>query len=189
MKFPPGLNPPTHSHVCRLRKSLYGLKQASYQWYSRLSSALATKGFTSSLNNYSLFFKVTDDLITFLAVYVDDILITRNKEDISEIKQFLDFEFKFKDPGEAHYFLGIELVQENGGLVVAQRKFAQELLHEFDCIGSQTVSTPFDPTLKLTSTCGAPLVDPISYRRLLGKLNFLTNTGPNLSYVVQTLSQ
>lgn len=119
MKFPPGMDIPSPSLVCRLRKPLYGLKRASRQWYSRLSSALAPRGLCSSLNDYSLFSKVTERLITVIAVYVDDILISgNNNSEIQDIKHFLNEEFKIKDLGEAHYFLGMDLVNENGGLVV-----------------------------------------------------------------------
>ncbi|KAH0683838.1 hypothetical protein KY289_021590 [Solanum tuberosum] len=161
MQYPPGLELPTSFVVCRLRKSFYWLKQASRQWYSRLSSALATHGFVSSLNDYSLFFKVSGQLITIIAV----------------------------DLGEAHYFLGIKLVKEKEGLVVTQRKFTLELLQEFNCLDCRVVSTPLDPNLKLSATSGSSLPDTLVYRRLLGKLKFLTNTRPDLSYAVQTLSQ
>lgn len=171
-----------------LSKSLYGLLQASRQWYACFSLAPATRGFSSSLNDYSLFFKLTGDLITILDVYVDDIMITgKNKAEINDVKQFLDYEFKIKDLGEAHYLLGMELVRENGGLVVTHRKFSLELLSEFDCMNCRPVSTPLEPTLKLSSDSGAPLPDPIMYRRLLGKLNFLMNTRLDLSYTVQNL--
>jgi len=190
MKFPPGVVAPSPSHVCRLRKSLYGLKQASRQWYARLSSALGSRGFTSSLNDYSLFFKSTGAFITVIAVYVDDILLTGNHEkEIVEIKSFLDLEFRIKDLGIVSYFLGMEILHEPGGLVVTQRKFANDLLDEYDSAEHRSVSTPLNPTLKLSSDCGEPLQNPTIYRRLLGKLNFLTHTRPYLSYAVQTLSQ
>lgn len=83
----------------------------------------------------------------------------------------------------------MELIKEDGGLFITQRKFATETLSEFDCLEFGSVSTPLDPTVKLSSSCGPLIPDPIVYRRLLGKLNFLTNTWQDLSFTVQTLSQ
>lgn len=91
MKITPGLNVPSSSLVCKLKNSLYGLKQASRQWYSKLSIALKSRGYSHSLNDHSLFIKKTSNTIIIVAVYVDDILVTGNyPKEIQDVKTFLD---------------------------------------------------------------------------------------------------
>lgn len=137
-----------------------------------------------------MFFKSSRTLTTILAIYIDDIILTGNDQaEIREVKSFLDSEFRIKDLGEADYFLGMKILHEPRGIIITQRKFALDLLSEFDSLHSRTVSTPLDLNIKITIDSGDLLTDPIIYRRLLGKLNFLTHARPDLSFVVQTLSQ
>lgn len=115
MKFPQGFTVESSSSsrqpfVCKLQKSIYGLKQASRQWYAKLSSALCAKGFIHSLNDYSVFTKRSGESMVILAVYIDDIILTGNDvSEISALKSYLDEQFKIKDLGTLHYFLGIEV--------------------------------------------------------------------------------
>jgi len=104
------------------------------------------------------------------------------------LKQFLDPQFKIKDLGALNYFLGMEVLQVIDGIVLAQRKFAQELIAEYQCDVLPPVSCP----LKLPSTTTDPsivLTNATTYRKLVGKQNYLTNTRPDISYAVQYLSQ
>jgi len=105
MKLPPGVNSTLPNAVCKLKQSLYGLKQASRQWYAKLSEVLFQRGYTHSEHDYSLFCRKTESSVVFLAVYVDDILLTGSDEaEITSLKAFLDTVFRIKDLGYAHFF-------------------------------------------------------------------------------------
>jgi hypothetical protein len=123
-------------------------------------------------------------------VYVDDIVLAGNSiHEIQAVKLFLDHKFRIKDLGKLRYFLGLEIARSDTGIFVNQRKYTLELLQDAGLLGTKPSNIPFNPTTKLSSTDGAPLDDPSSYRRLIGRLLYLTHTRPDISFSVQHLSQ
>ena len=110
MHLPLGFHSPGPNKVCKLLKSLYGLKQASRQWFAKLSSLLLTSGYCQAHSDPSLFTKRTASSFTALLVYVDDIILAGDcLTEFAHIKQILDTKFKIKDLGQAKYFLGLEI--------------------------------------------------------------------------------
>ena len=188
MKVPEGLTC-SKGQVCKLQRSLYGLKQASRQWFSRLVEELIRKGFTQSKHDYSLFIKKDSIHIIIIAIYVDDMLVTgNNPSEITNIKLHLDSTFCIKDLGVLHYFLGIEVIYSFAGIILTQHKFTKELLPNSGIKSFKTVVTPHPLNLKLLAFEGELLPDATLYRSLVEKLNYLTNTKPDLSYTTQHLS-
>jgi len=124
-----------------------------------------------------------------VVVYMDDIVVTgNNSADIQALKAFLHEKFKIKDLGELHYFLGMELLKVPNGLIMTQKKFTMDLLKDFQCDTLTPTSYPLVPFSKASFTEDAP-ADATAYRKLVGKLNYLTNTRPDLTFSVQYLSQ
>ena len=96
---------PNSELVCKLKKSLYGLKQASGQWYSKLTEALSSRSYSHSHFDHSLFYRKEGSLAVFVAVYVDDVILTgTDTTEIAQLKIYLDNTFKIKDLGRLHYF-------------------------------------------------------------------------------------
>nr|GEW23667.1 ribonuclease H-like domain-containing protein [Tanacetum cinerariifolium] len=142
--------------------------------------------------DYSLFTKNSDNVFIILLVYVDDIVVTENSvNEIENFKQFLKSKFQIKDLGKLKYFLGIEVLDNKDSIYLSQRKYCLELLHEFDLLAAKHVDTPLPENATLNHTEFNDehlLVNVSNYKRLVGKLIYLTNTMPDIAYVVHCLS-
>ncbi|XP_021770437.1 uncharacterized protein LOC110734580 [Chenopodium quinoa] len=103
-----------------------------------------------SKNDYSLFIKRRNDLICVAAVYVDDIILTgTNFEAMECLKTELHNLFSIKDLGKFNYFLGIEVVYSDAGILLSQKKFTRELIHDCCLPLKNRVVTPLPLGLKL----------------------------------------
>ncbi|XP_020418045.1 uncharacterized protein LOC109948747 [Prunus persica] len=189
MSLPPGCQRQGENLVYRLNKSLYGLKQASRQWFAKFSKAIQAAGYTQSKVDYSLFTCKNGKSFTALLIYVDDILIIGNNVvAINSLKQFLHTGFRIKDLGDLKYFLGIEVSRFKQGICISQRKYTLEILKDAGILGARPVSFPMEQNIKLSNE-GEILKDPAKYRRLVGRLIYLTITRPDITYAVHVLSR
>ena len=138
MDLPPGHFKNDKHLVCKLHKSIYGLKQSPRAWYAKLSYALFEFGFNKSSADSSMFIKINKKSTTIVLVYVDDLIVTGNNEDdIELIKHHLKTKFDIKDLGQLKYFLGIELAYSTKGLFISQRKYVLDLLKETGKLGAK----------------------------------------------------
>ncbi|CAM8994357.1 unnamed protein product [Rhodiola kirilowii] len=192
MKLPPGFYPQARRSglVCKLQRSIYGLKQASRQWFSRLSDALIEFGFVQSLNDYSLFTLTTNGEFLILLVYVDDVVITGTSSDlIGRVKQFIHDKFQIKDLGHLKYFLGLEVARCAAGIFLNQRKYVIDILDEYQFTDCKPAKSPMETKHGLSLSSAPLLPDASVYRRLVGRLIYLTITRPDLAFPVHVLSQ
>ncbi|CAL8992943.1 unnamed protein product [Prunus brigantina] len=190
MTLPPGFCRQGENLVCRLHKSLYGLKQASRNWFAKFTTALRAAGFVQSLADYSLFTRSQNNSFTALLIYVDDIVITGDDpKAIQSIKDFLNVRFRIKDLGPLKYFLGIEVARSKKGIFISQRKYALEILDDAGLLGARPSPFPMEQTLRLRPDEGKPLKDATKYRRLVGRLIYLTVTRPDIAFSVHILSR
>ena len=193
MQQPPGFEDPQFpTHVCKLQRALYGLKQSPRAWYARLSARLLELGFTSSKADTSLFIFSHGAVQIYMLVYVDDIVIAGSTPAaVDRLVQSLSDSFPIKDLGPLEYFLGLEASSNSGGLSVTQRKYALDLLHRVNMENCNPTSTPLDTHEKLARDGGQPLGvdDAFRYRSVVGGLQYLTLTRPDISFAVNKVCQ
>ena len=155
MQLPQGFHNKGGNVVCKLNKSLYGLKQASRQWNAKFCAVIKHHGFKQSKANYSLFTKKFNDSFIALVVYVDDILIASNNvQAVEELKTSLDQHFKLKDLGGLKYFLGLEIARSDKGITLYQRKYALEVLKDAGMSACKPSKVPMEQNLKLSKFQG-----------------------------------
>ena len=166
--------------MCRLHKSLYGLKQSPHAWFAKFGQAVETFGMQKSKSNHSVFYKNFSSSIILSVVYVDDIIITRSdSKSILSLKSFLHSRFHTKDLRMMKYFLGVEVMRSKQGILLSQHKYVLDLLSETGKLGVKPCSTPMTPNVQITKE-GDLVEDLERYRRPVGKLNYLTVTRPDI---------
>jgi hypothetical protein len=185
--------------VCRLKKSIYGLKQSSRQWYKRFNEVVTSYGFQMISEDHCVYMIRKGWLFVVLSLYVDDILLAANCANyLTEVKQWLTSRFETKDLGEAEYILGVKIMRDRvkGTIGLSQESYILKMLKDFmmpDCHGDDTPiakgtilskdmcpKTP-EEVMKMKSKPYASLVGSLMYTMLC--------TRPDISYAVGLVSR
>ena len=192
MKYPRGYEGIRgEGKVCKLRKALYRLKQSPRVWFGRFSQAMKTLDDQQCNGEHTLLFKhASQGLITILIFYVDNIIITvSNAKEIKYLEQHLTKNFDVKQLGPLQYFLGIEFARSSEEILMTQHKYILELLKETKHINCHINETPIEVNHKLAVLESDPKIEISSYKKLIGKLLYLSHIRPDICYTVNILSQ
>ena len=194
MQQPPGyVQPGKEELVCKLKKSIYGLKQSPRCWNEKLCEHLKLLGFRESGADPCVFTHENErKKLEIIAVYVDDlILIAETLEEIQQMKRCLSDTFKMKDMGKLQYCLGINFELNEKGISLSQKQYLLRLLEKYGLPEANTVTTPMDPNVKLVKDDGySKKVNPIHYQSMVGSLLHAARaTRPDIAHAVSTVSK
>lgn len=168
-------------------KSLYKLKQAPKYYFFKFSNALKTSGFLQSHSDNSLFTFAQASKFVAVLVYVDDILITDNDVQlIIHVKTYMSSKFYIKDLSPLKYFLGIKVARSTKDIYLHQRKYTLDILTDTGLINTKPSKIHMEQDHTLTDNKSALLSDNDSpfYKRLVGRLIYLTVIRPDLSRTI-----
>jgi hypothetical protein len=149
-------------------------------------------GFIPSDGDTPLFFFGKGGITVYILVYMDGIIVVGSSSTATNaLLRNLEKDFALKDFGDMHYFLGIEVNKINDGILLSQSKYAMDILKRAGTTTSKPVNTPLFTSEKLSAQDGEGLgpVDSTSYQSLVGSLQYLTLTRPNLVFSVNKVYQ
>lgn len=193
MKPPPGLDY-KDGFVCKLEKSLYGLKQSPRCWNKKFSTFLQNFGFKASTADKCVYTGFVKDIKVLLVIYVDDGLIFSSQTSaIDTVLDQLSNCFEVKIIEEANYFVGIEIKRDlkQGKMFLKQSSYIKDIIKRFAMEDANPVSMPEDQHSNLAAMEDSKLVDnSVPYRQAVGSLMFLaTVTRPDISHAVGVASR
>ena len=199
MKQPEGFVDQSHpGKVCKLNKSLYGLKQAARVWNQLMDNYLKASNYTQSKADSCVYYRVEriedQNVVMIFAVYVDDTIILSNSIRIllSE-KRRLSEAFEMDDRGEVHHILGMEVLRDrkNKIMTIDQKAYLEEVLGRFGMEDCKPISTPMEPGKQFHKLAdGEEPADEKMYQAAVGSLNYAAiATRPDLSTAVGKLAQ
>lgn len=188
---PPGyITAVKEQQVLRLRKALYGLRQAPRAWYAKLDESMSMLGFTRSPLEHAVYRRGNAHSFLLVGVYVDDLIITgTDQASIIEFKGQMQELFKMSDLGLLSYYLGIEVTQTRDSITLCQRNYAEKVLEVAGMDGCNACQTPMECRLKLKKDDEAKLVDASLYRTVIGSLRYLVHTRPDITHAVGIVSR
>jgi hypothetical protein len=153
--------------VCRLKKSLYGIKQAPRQWYLKFDRFMTEQGYNRCHSNHCVYFKkIENGSYIILLLYVDDMLVAwSNMQDINVLKKKLVNSFVMKDLGAAKKILGMRITRdkENHNLTLSQGEYIEKVLERFRMQNAKPGSTPLANHFKLTKELCPKTQEEIEY--------------------------
>lgn len=174
--------------VCLLKKSLYGLKQAPRAWNLKLNTTLSSLGFKQTPSEPCVYTKLFAKGFVILAVYVDDILIFHNSDEIFDsVRNDLNKFFSVKDLGKIKYFLGLNIQKCGNTVKLSQHSYIRDVLRQYNMSDCKSAQTPLT-TNKLVPAEHCESIYP--YQSLMGSLMYIAvNSRPDISFAVSYLSQ
>ncbi|GJU16599.1 retrovirus-related pol polyprotein from transposon TNT 1-94 [Tanacetum coccineum] len=173
------------SHVYKLKKALYDLKQAPRAWYDMLSSFLISQHFSKGVVVPTLFtWKARNDLL-LVKIYVDDIIFaSTNTALCNGFANLMTTKFKMSMTGQMSFFLGLQISQSPRGIFLNQSKYASKIIKKYGLLTSDYVDTPMVEKNKLDEDLQGTLVDATLYHGMIGSLMYMTSSRPDLIYAV-----
>jgi hypothetical protein len=173
------------NYVCKMKKALYGMKQAPRAWYYKLDKFLQDKGFRKGTVDNNLYIKFEGDNLLVVLVYVDDIFFgCTNESSIQWFANSMQTEFEMSMIGELSYFLGLQVNESSAGIFISQEKYLKEMLKKFKMEDFSPVSTPMVVGCKLSKYHMPPNVDQRTYRSMIGSLLYIIASRPDIMQVV-----
>ncbi|GJU81798.1 retrotransposon protein, putative, ty1-copia subclass [Tanacetum coccineum] len=200
MEQPEGFVDPKYpNHVCKLKRSIYGLKQASRQWNKRFDDEIKKYGFIQNRDEPFVYQKASGNYVAILILYVDDILLMGNHIPmLQDVKSYLGKCFSMKDLGDVAYILGIKIYRDRSKRLIGlcQSAYIEKILKRFNMDNSKRGTIPMQEKLRLSKSQGATTpaeiqrMQKIPYALAIGSIMYAVRcTRPEVAFTQNITSR